>query len=219
MAVWVLVHLPHLLPPIVALVFLARLAVWASRQPPSHYTDEQVEEWVRLQAAEDARLRAPVRRRTALFGLAALAPIVLAFGTGLWIYTLSLRDDPSASWLIWAHIATSVVALALATVKSAELGRRRIAARIQARRPQDAIASLVMLGRGVPIFLTGVVMIFRPSGGDFSAIDYLHIITGVWWAVIVQWHLFRYLGRALRAATGSDAASDVPSDVASDAAA
>ena len=49
-------------------------------------------------------------------------------------------------------------------------------------------------------------MYFRPSGGDFSPVDYVHIITGVWWAVIVQWHLFRYLGRALRSATGSAAA-------------
>ena len=203
MAVWVLVHLPHLLPPIIALVFLGRLAVWASKQPPSHYTDEQVEEWVRLQAAEEARLRAPVRRRTALLGLAALAPIVLAFGTGLWIYTLALRGDFSPGWLIWLHIVTSVIALALATAKTAELGWRRIVGRIQASRPQDAIASLVMLGLGVPILLTGVVMYFAPSGGDFSPIDYLHIITGVWWALIVQWHLFRYLGRALRASTGS----------------
>ena len=206
MAVWVLTHLPHLLPPIVAFVFLARLAVWASKQPPSHYTDEQVEEWFRLRAAEEERLSRPVRRTTATIGLVALGPIVLAFGSGLWIYTLSLRDDPSPSWLIWAHVATSVVALVLPTVKTLELGWRVIIGRVQATRPQDAIASLVMLALGVPILLTGVVMYFRPSGGDFSPIDYVHIITGVWWAVIVQWHLFRYLGRALRSATGSAAA-------------
>ena len=206
MAVWVLTHIPHLLPPIVAFVFLARLAVWASRQPPSHYTDAQIEEWVRARAEEDARLSAPVRRRTALLGLAALGPIVVAFGTGLWIYTLALRGDFSPGWLIWLHIVTSVVGLALATAKSVELGWRRIIGRVQATRPQDAIASLVMLGLGVPILLTGVVMYFAPSGGDFSPIDYLHIITGVWWALIVQWHLFRYLGRALRAATGSGSA-------------
>ena len=207
MAVWVLTHLPHLLPPVVALVFLARLALWASRQPPSHFTDAEVAEWNRLRDAEDARLRAPVRRRTAAIGLAALAPIVLAFGSGLWIYTLSLRDEPSPAWLIWSHSATSMVALVLVSAKSVELGWRRVLGRVQAARPQDAIASLVMLALGAPLIVTGLVMLVRPSGGAFSPIDYLHIITGVWWAVIVQWHLFRYLGRALRAATGGLAAS------------
>ena len=206
MAVWVLVHLPHLVPPIVAFVFLARLAVWASRQPPSHYTDEQVEEWFRIRAEEEARLRQPVRRRTARFGLVALGPIVLAFITGIWIYTLSLRGDFSPAWLVWAHIVTSVVGLVLVTVKSIELGWGRIRQRVHATRPQDAIASLVMLALGVPILITGVVMYFRPSGGDFSPSDYVHIITGVWWALIVQWHLFRYFGRAIRAATGSASA-------------
>ena len=206
MAVWVLTHLPHLLPPIVAFIFLGRLAVWASKQPPSHYTDEQVEEWFRIRAAEEARLSRPVRRTTAVLGLVALGPIVLAFGSGLWIYTLSLRDQLSPSWLIWAHIATSVIALVLPTAKTAELGWTAIRSRVHATRPQDAIASLVMLALGVPILVTGIVMYFRPSGGDFSSIDYVHIITGVWWALIVQWHLFRYLGRAMRSATGSAAA-------------
>jgi hypothetical protein len=205
-AVWVLVHLPHLVPPIVAFAFLARLAVWASRQPPSHYTDEQVEEWFRMRAEEESRLRAPVRRRTALLGLVALGPIVLAFITGIWIYTLSLRGEVSPGWLIWAHIATSIVALAVVTAKSIELGWGRIRGRIEATRPQDAIASLVLLALGAPIAITGVIMYFRPSGGDFAPSDYVHIITGVWWALIVQWHLFRYFGRAIRAATGSASA-------------
>ena len=207
MAVWVLTHLPHLLPPVVAFVFLARLAVWASKQPPSHFTDDEVAEWNRLRRAEEARLRAPVRRRTALLGLVALGPIVPAFGSGLWIYTLALRGEASPGWLFWGHVATSAAALALPTAKTAELGWRRIRGRVQATRPQDAIASLVLLGLGAPILLTGVAMIFRPSGGDFSSIDYLHVITGVWWAVLVQWHLFRYLGRAVRAASGGPAAA------------
>ena len=85
MVVWVLTHLPHLLPPVVAFIFLARLAVWASQQPPSHYTDEQVEQW-NLEHAAERRLRnGPVRRRTALIGLIAITPITLAFLTGLWI--------------------------------------------------------------------------------------------------------------------------------------
>lgn len=205
MARWIAVHLPHIVPPIIALVFLARMAVWAAAQPPSHFTDDEVEEWNR--AREDERLRRsrPVRRRTALFGLVAVGPLALSFLTGLAIYTLSLRSDPSPGWLIWGHVATGVFGLVLVTAKSAELGWRRILSRVQATRPQDAIASITMLLLGVPIALTGVVMLFEPSGGAFTTVDYLHVITGVWWVLIVQWHLFRYLGRALRAA---GAASD-----------
>ena len=205
MARWIAVHLPHIVPPIIALVFLARMAVWAAAQPPSHFTDDEVEEWNR--AREDERLRRsrPVRRRTALFGLVAVGPLALSFLTGLAIYTLSLRSDPSPGWLIWGHVATGVFGLVLVTAKSAELGWRRILSRVQATRPQDAIASITMLLLGVPIAVTGVVMLLEPSGGAFTTVDYLHVITGVWWVLIVQWHLFRYLGRALRAA---GAASD-----------
>ncbi|MGI9117452.1 MAG: hypothetical protein ACR2JV_07435 [Gaiellales bacterium] len=199
MVIWVLTHLPHLLPPIIAFAFLARLALWAAAQPPSHYTDEQIEEWERVRAAERARLQVPVRRRTALLGLTAIAPIILAFLTGLWAYTLALRGDVSPGWLIWAHVATSVLALGLVTFKAGELGWRRILQRVQASRPQDAITSLIMLGLGVPIALTGIAMLLRPSGGTLTGTDYVHVITGVWWAVIVQWHLYRYLGRAMRA--------------------
>ena len=207
MVIWVLTHLPHIVPPIIAFVFIARLALWAAAQPPSHYTDEQVEEWNRERAAEQRLQKAPVRRRTALMGVIALGPIVLAFATGLWIYTLALRSSASPDWLIWFHVATSAVGLIVVTAKSLELGWRRILRRVQAKRPQDAIASLTMLGLGVTIALTGVLMLFRPSGGAFTGVDYLHLVTGVWWAIIVQWHLFRYLGRAMRAVSAGAAAA------------
>jgi len=53
------------------------------------------------------------------------------------------------------------------------------------------------------------VMLFRPSGGAFTLVDYLHIITGVWWALIVQWHLYRYLVRALRSLSGTEVPAGV----------
>ncbi len=205
---WVAIHLPHIVPPLIAFFFLGRMALWAAAQPPSHYTDEEVEAWNSHRAAERERLNQPVRRRTARFGLLAVLPLLLSFVTGLWIYTLSLRGDPSAGWLIWSHVATGTFGLVVVTVKSAELGWRQIVDRLQARRPQDAIASLTMLGLGAPILVTGVLMLFRPSGGSFNAVDYVHIIVGVWWVLILQWHLYRYLGRALKASSGasSDAA-------------
>ena len=67
-----------------------------------------------------------VPSRSESFGLVALGPIVLAFITGIWIYTLSLRDEPSPAWLIWSHSATSMVALVLVSAKSVELGWRRV---------------------------------------------------------------------------------------------
>lgn len=207
---WVAIHLPHIVPPLIAFFFLARLAVWAAAQPPSHYTDEQVEEWNAARDEAQLLLNRPVRRRTSLFGLIALVPLILAFATGLWIYTLSLRGEPSDAWLIWSHVATSAIGLALVTIKAGELGWQRIVSRLQVRRPQDAIASLMMLALGVPIALTGVLMLLRPSGGAFTIVDYLHVITGIWWVLIVQWHLYRYLVRALRSLSGNEAPAGVP---------
>ena len=199
---WVAIHLPHIVPPLIAFFFLARLAVWAAAQPPSHYTDDQVDEWNAARREKQLLLNQPVRRRTARFGITALMPLLVSFVTGLWIYTLSLRGQASDPWLIWLHVGTGSVGLLLVTIKAGELGRSRIAARLQLKRPQDAIASLVMLGLGVPIAVTGVLMLFSPSGGAFTIVDYLHVITGIWWTLIVQWHLFRYLTRALRALSG-----------------
>lgn len=196
---WIAIHLPHIVPPLIAFAFLARMAVWAAAQPPSHYTDEQVEEWNRTRAARRRERNLPVRARTARLGLIAIGPLALSFLTGLAIYTLSLRSEASPDWLVWSHVATGTFGLVVVTAKSVELGWRRVLSRVQASRPQDAIASITMLLLGVPIAITGVAMLLRPSGGDFTAVDYLHVITGVWWVLILQWHLFRYLGRALRA--------------------
>jgi hypothetical protein len=40
---WLVIHLPHLLPPAMAFVFLARLGIWAADQPPQQLEDEEVE--------------------------------------------------------------------------------------------------------------------------------------------------------------------------------
>lgn len=199
---WAVIHLPHIVPPLIAFAFLARLALWAAAQPPSHFTDEEVEAWNRDRALERARLNRPVRRITSILGLIALGPIILAFGTGLWIYTLSLRGEASSEAMIWTHVVTGVAGLLFVTFKAIELGWRRIVRRLEARRPQDAIASLTMLVLGVPLLLTGIVMLVAPSGGSFTTTDYVHIVVSVWWIVLVQWHLFRYFRRAVRAANG-----------------
>ncbi len=45
MAVWVLIHLPHLMPPVLAFGFLTRLGFWAADQPPQQYGDDEVAVW------------------------------------------------------------------------------------------------------------------------------------------------------------------------------
>ena len=93
MAVWVLIHLPHLLPPLLAFGFLTRLGLWAANQPPQQYGDDEVIAWFEERDALRAERRRPVSRRASKLGLLALAPLLLTFGTGLAIYTFNLRGD------------------------------------------------------------------------------------------------------------------------------
>ncbi len=121
MAVWVLIHLPHLLPPLLAFGFLTRLGLWAADQPPQQYDDEEVAAWRAERDALRSERRRPVSRRASRVGLFALAPLVLTFGTGIAIYTFNLRGDRPSSLHIWVHTGAAVLALALVTFKVARL--------------------------------------------------------------------------------------------------
>jgi hypothetical protein len=197
---WVIVHLPHLLPPVLAFGFLIKLGLWAADQPPQHYGDEDIAEWRASRDLLKADRRRPVRAVTSRLGLLALAPLVGAFGTGLAIYTFNLRGDRPSSVHIWVHSALAVFGLLVVTVKAGELGWRRIRRAVSVRRPQHAISSVVLLALGLPLLGTGAALLVSPSG--HSGTDYFHLIASVWWVVLFQWHLWRYLGRALSAATG-----------------
>jgi len=192
---WILVHLPHLLPPFLAFGFLARVGVWAADQPPQQYTDEEVAEWQKERAARQSDRRRPVLGRAARAGVLSLTPLVAAVLTGLFIYTFNLRNDRPSASLVWAHVAVSVVGLAIVTWKVVAIGARRIRSSISVRRPHEAIASLVMLALGVPLVATGVWLLAFPSGSSFA--EYFHLVSSVWWTLLLQWHLWRYLGRAL----------------------
>ncbi len=65
------------------------------------------------------------------------------------------------------------------------------------QKPQRAISSLILLGLGVPLAATGAWLFVNPSGD--SAVDYFHLIASAWWTILLQWHLWRYLGRAITA--------------------
>jgi hypothetical protein len=208
---WVLLHLPHLLPPALAFVFLARVGVWAADQPPQQFEDEEADLWRAERAARKAAKRRPVRRGVATAGVLALTPLILAIVTGLIIYTFNLRNDRPSPTLIWIHTGFSVVGLALTTWKAGLLGARRLRRELTLRRPQDGLSSLLLLALGVPLLATGVWLLRAPSGNSFA--DYLHLIVSVWWTLILQWHLWRYLGRALAATfhgTGTTAGRPTP---------
>lgn len=198
---WVLVHLPHLLPPVLAFGFLARLGLWAADQPPQQYSDEEVAVWRADRAAARAERRRPVQRTPALIGLVVLGPLVACVVTGLFIYTFNLRDHRPSSALILTHTALSIAALLAIAVKIALIGWRTIRARLSLRRAHDAWSSLVLGALGLPLVATGAYLLARPDGDSFA--DYLHLIASVWWTLILQWHLYRYLVAALRATSRS----------------
>jgi hypothetical protein len=176
--------------------FLLRMGLWVAEQPPSHYTDEEVETWRLAMAAKRLARRRPVLRRVAVLGVLALTPLVAAVVTGLFIYTFNLRGDRPSGTLVWAHVATSVLGLALATGKVTIIGWRRLRQDSSLRRAHEALSSVVLLALGLPLAATGLWLLWRPSGTSFA--DYLHLVVSVWWTLILQWHLWRYLGRALR---------------------
>jgi hypothetical protein len=193
---WVVVHLPHILPALVAFASLARLARWAAAQPPEHYSEEEIAEW---RAAREATMvvAAPVDHRIAGLGTLALLPLVAAVVTGLADYTWALRNDRPSSILVWTHVAVSVAALALVTAKTIVLGPARLRPRLDLARVREGWSSIALLALGAPLALTGLWLLAAPSGT--SRLAYAHLIVGVWWTLLLQWHLWRYFTRAVRA--------------------
>ena len=107
---FVLLHIPHFLPAVVGLGFLARFGVYAMRLPPAHLSDEELAEWHRQKEAAQV----PPRRRgaaTARLSMAALPLLIVGLVTGLLIYTIDLRDDRPSAAMSWTHTLTSTAGL------------------------------------------------------------------------------------------------------------
>ena len=201
---FVLLHIPHIIPAFIAMGFLGRFAVLMADQPPAELSDAQIEEWRRVRS-ERARSRR-VRKASARLGLLSLPFIVLAVATGLWLYTIALRDDRPSALAIWLHIVTSAVALALVTSKVAETGRLRLSRALDPSRFLTDGLSLILAALAVPLVLTGVILLFSP--GSSSANAYAHLVGSAWWMTLFGVHLMRYLGRSLDAAFRDRAAPD-----------
>ena len=201
---FVLLHIPHIIPAFVAMGFLGRFAAVMADQPPAEFSDAQIDEWRRVRV-ERARARR-VRKTSARLGLLSLPLLVMAVATGLWLYTVALRDDRPSSLAIWLHVISSALALALVTYKVAESGRARLARGLDPARFLTDGISLLLAALAVPLLATGVALLFFP--GSSSATAYAHLVGSAWWMTLFGVHLMRYLGRSLDAAFRDRAAPD-----------
>ena len=201
---FVLLHIPHIIPAFVAMGFLGRFAALMADQPPAEFSDAQIDEWrrVRVERAQARR----VRSVTARLGLLSLPFLVLAVATGLWLYTIALRDDRPSGLDIWLHVVTSSIALVLVTWKVAESGKLRLSRALDPARFLTDGISLILAGLAVPLAITGVVLIASP--GSNSATAYAHLIGSAWWMTLFGVHLMRYLGRSVDAALRDKAAPE-----------
>ena len=86
---FIVLHIPHIVPVLVAFAFLGRLAIAVADQPPVHLDESAVDEW-RSARAERPRARR-VRRSTSRIGLIALVPLLAATASGLVLYTFALE--------------------------------------------------------------------------------------------------------------------------------
>ena len=201
---FVLLHIPHIIPAIVAMAFLGRFAAVMADQPPAEFSDAQIDEWRRVRI-ERARARR-VRRTSARLGLLSLPLLIVAVTTGLWLYTIALRDERPSSLAIWLHVVSSALALALVTFKVAETGRARLARGLDPSRFLTDGLSLLLAALAVPLLATGVALLFFP--GSSSATAYAHLVGSAWWMTLFGLHLVRYLGRSLDATFRDRAAPD-----------
>jgi hypothetical protein len=201
---FVLLHIPHIIPALVAMGFLGRFALVMADQPPAEFSDAQIDEWRRVRV-ERARARR-VRRVSARLGLLSLPLLLMAVATGLWLYTIALRDDRPSALAIWLHVVVSVLGLAIVTAKVAESGRARLARGLDPSRFFTDGLSLILAALVVPLLVTGVVLVVAPASD--SATAYAHLIGSAWWMTLFGVHIMRYLGRALDAALRGNAAPE-----------
>jgi hypothetical protein len=200
---FLVLHIPHIVPVLVAFAFLGRLALAVADQPPVHLDESAVDEW-RVARAERQRARR-VRRATARIGLIALVPLLAATASGLVLYTFALNDERPSAAFSWTHSVSSALALVLVGWKLWEGGLERLARGLDLGRALTEGASLLLAALGLPLLVTGAWLLAEPSDSSFAS--NVHLVASVWWMALFGVHLFRYLGRSVAAALrdgGSD---------------
>jgi len=209
---FVVQHIPHIIAAVIALAFLVRMGVMMLQQPPAELSDEEVERW--HQARRERAYARRVRRGASRLALWSLVPLLYALASGLWLYTEALRNARPSDALTWSHSAAAVVGLGLATWKLAGLGAATLRRCLDVRRALTDGASGLLAVLGLPLLVTGAVLLVVPSSSSWTA--YAHLVVSVWWIVLFGMHLMRYLGRALDAALRDRAAPERPAAPASE---
>jgi hypothetical protein len=201
---FIVLHIPHIIPVLVAFAFLGRLALVVADQPPLTLDEAAVDAW-RVQRNERARSRR-VRRSAARIGLIALVPLLGAAATGLVLYTFALDGHDPSSALAITHAVVSGIALALVGWKLADAGAARLRRGLEPHRLLTEGVSLLLAALGLPLLASGGWLLAEPSEGSFAA--NAHLVASVWWVALLGVHLFRYLGRSVDAALRQRAADE-----------
>jgi hypothetical protein len=212
-------HWPHLIFVAVGVVAF----LWVAYRPERE-SDERGGRFAPAYAVEPASV-APkataVRRSAARRGLLALGPLLGTVATGAILYGLDVGGGSVPGAVIWIHSGISALALLLVLYKVSDLGTARIR-RAFSRDRLPELVSMILGILSVPLIVTGVALLFAPSTSSFFS--YAHLISAAWWTGLLVWHLRRYVGASLRAASKKQtvgaplkpvkavAAVDVPGD-------
>jgi hypothetical protein len=193
---FIVLHIPHIIPVLVAFAFLGRLALVVADQPPITLDDSSLDAW-RNARNERARARR-VRSSTSRIGLIAIVPLLGAAATGLVLYTFALDGHHPSRTLSVVHAIISIIALGLVGWKLADSGVARLRRGLELHRLMTDGASLLLAALGLPLLVTGAWLLLHPSEGSFASNT--HLVASVWWVALFGAHLFRYLGRSVDAA-------------------
>ena len=194
---FVLLHIPHFLPAVVGLGFLARFGVYAMRLPPAHLSDEELAEWHRQKQAARRRTARRGDRNSPPLDRGPAAPRRRARHGPSDLHDRSARRPAVGGDGVDAH---------------AHVDRRPRAGRLQAARARGgphargAASAGTRFTEGMSLLLlsrrcrsscracrsSGTRRTGRSSPGPTSSSPPI-------WMVVFQIHVFRYLGRALRA--------------------
>jgi hypothetical protein len=192
---FVVAHLPHIVPSVFGFVLVIWLWASDSRQRArAGPADAQIAPPARPAAAP--RAAAPVRAEAARRGVLLLGPIAAALATGAVIYAIDLGAGRPGRGLAWFHSGFGTLVLLLAGYKLADADPRRLRTGWRLGRVLETGGSLALAVLLVPLLVTGGALLLAPSDASFAA--YAHLVFGAWWTVLVLWHLWRYLKRAVR---------------------
>ena len=92
---------------------------------------------------------------------------------------------------------TSIAGLLLIALKLRALEPGRIRSGLRLQNAFTEGVSLLLLASAVPLLLTGIPLVWDPAHG--SLVARTHLVVAAIWMGVFQIHVFRYLGRALKA--------------------